>query len=71
MGPGLPDGLLKKLGKFSMALSRLENVSRPFGIVYRHSVFFKTTWYILFSFGTFFPVLVSRTKENLATLDGT
>jgi hypothetical protein len=25
-------------------------------------------WYILYSFGTFFPVLVSCTKNNLATL---
>jgi hypothetical protein len=25
-------------------------------------------WYILCSFGTFFPVLVSRAKKNLATL---
>jgi hypothetical protein len=27
-------------------------------------------WYILSSFGTFFPVLVSFTKKNLATLEG-
>jgi hypothetical protein len=27
-----------------------------------------TIWYILYSFGTFFPVLVSCTKKNLATL---
>jgi hypothetical protein len=29
---------------------------------------FMTIWYILYSFGTFFPVLVSWTKKNLATL---
>jgi hypothetical protein len=29
-----------------------------------------TIWYILYSFGTFFPVLVSCTEKNLATLDG-
>jgi hypothetical protein len=27
-----------------------------------------TIWYILYSFGTFFPVLVSCTDKNLATL---
>jgi hypothetical protein len=27
-----------------------------------------TIWYILYSFGTFFPVLVSCTKKNMATL---
>jgi hypothetical protein len=27
-----------------------------------------TIWYILYPFGTFFPVLVSCTKKNLATL---
>jgi hypothetical protein len=27
-----------------------------------------TIWYILYSFGTFFPVLVSFTKKNLAIL---
>jgi hypothetical protein len=30
--------------------------------------YFMTIWFILCSFGTFFPVLVSRTKKNLATL---
>jgi hypothetical protein len=30
--------------------------------------FFMTIWYILCSFGTLFPVLVSCTKKNLATL---
>jgi hypothetical protein len=29
-----------------------------------------TIWYIFCSFGTFFPVLVSCTKKNLATLVG-
>jgi hypothetical protein len=40
----------------------------PFGIFYRDLGYFMTIWYSLYSFGTFFPVLVSRTKENLATL---
>jgi hypothetical protein len=30
--------------------------------------YFMTIWYILCSFGTFFPVLVPCTKKNLATL---
>jgi hypothetical protein len=29
-----------------------------------------TVWYIMFSFGTFFLLLVSCTKKNLATLLG-
>jgi hypothetical protein len=32
--------------------------------------YFMTIWYILCLFGTFFPVLVSSTKKNLATLVG-
>jgi hypothetical protein len=31
-------------------------------------MYFMTVWYILCSFGTFFPILVSCTKKNLATL---
>jgi hypothetical protein len=31
-------------------------------------VFFMNIWYFLCLFGTFFPVLVSWTKKNLATL---
>jgi hypothetical protein len=38
------------------------------GIFYRHLGYFITLWYILCSSGTFFPVLVSCTKKNLATL---
>jgi hypothetical protein len=40
----------------------------PFGIFYGHLGYFMTIWYTLCSFGTFFPVLVSCTKKNLATL---
>jgi hypothetical protein len=40
----------------------------PLGIFYDHCVHFMIIWYILCSFGTFFPVLVSCTKKNLATL---
>jgi hypothetical protein len=39
-----------------------------FGIVYGHLRCFVSIGYILCSFGTFFPVLVSCTKKNLATL---
>jgi hypothetical protein len=40
----------------------------PLGIFCRHLGHFMTIWYILCSFGTLFPVLVSCTKNNLATL---
>jgi hypothetical protein len=57
------------LGKFWRALNwkmftyfmSILNILWRFGIFYDH-------WYILCSFGTYFSVLVSRTKENLATL---
>jgi hypothetical protein len=46
------------------------------GILYVHLVYFTAIgnithiaiWYILWSFGIFFPVLVCCTKKNLATL---
>jgi hypothetical protein len=31
----------------------------PFGILYGALAYFMTIWYILYSFGTFYPVLVS------------
>jgi hypothetical protein len=37
------------------------NISRTFGIFYNHMVHFVFIWYI-------FPVLVSCTKKNLASL---
>jgi hypothetical protein len=40
------------------------NILRPFGKFYDHLVHFVFIWYI-------FPVLVSCTKKNLATLVGT
>jgi hypothetical protein len=40
----------------------------PFGIFYGHLGYFMTIWYILCSFGTFYPVLVSCTKKHLAAL---
>jgi hypothetical protein len=43
-------------------------ISWPFGIFYGHCGFFMTIWYIGCSFGALFPVLVSCTKKNLATL---
>jgi hypothetical protein len=33
-----------------------------------HFGYFMTFWYSSCSFGAFFPVLVSRTEKNLATL---
>jgi hypothetical protein len=36
--------------------------------IYGYLRYFRTNWYILCAFGTFFPVLVSWTRENLATL---
>jgi hypothetical protein len=52
---------------------RLENVVIFMAInnILRTLVHFVFIWYILCSFGTFFPVLVSCTKKNLATLHQT
>jgi hypothetical protein len=51
----------------------LENVDMyilwTFGIFDTNCGYFMTIWCILCSFGTFFPILVSCTKKNLATLD--
>jgi hypothetical protein len=38
------------------------------GIFYGYRKYFMAIWYILWSFGIFFPVLVCCTKKNLATL---
>jgi hypothetical protein len=71
---GLPDGLFSnqksQFGKKYRGL-RFENVALFYGhLEYFVNIldFFMTIWYILCSFGTFFPVLVSCTKKNLATL---
>jgi hypothetical protein len=41
------------------------------GIVYGHLVNFRSSWFILWSIGIFFPVwYVVRTSNNLATLVG-
>jgi hypothetical protein len=57
------------LGKFWKALQweMLVYVIATWSI-YGHLVYFVALWYILWLFGTFFPVLVSCTKKNLATL---
>jgi hypothetical protein len=73
--PGLPDGLLSnqksQFGNNFQGLG-LENVDIPilwpFGIFFEHLGYFMTIWHIVCSFVTFFPVLVSCTKKNLATL---
>jgi hypothetical protein len=44
------------------------SILRTFGIFYDHLVHFVFIWYILCSFGTFFPLWVSCTKKNLAAL---
>jgi hypothetical protein len=48
----------------------MENVENfmPFGIFYGHLGYCMTIWYVLCSSGTFFPILVSCTKKNLASL---
>jgi hypothetical protein len=71
---GLPDGFFSnpksQFGKILEGL-RLENVD----IFYGHLKHFTDIWDILWPFGTFvfiryiFPVLVSCTKKNLATLE--
>jgi hypothetical protein len=70
--PGLPDGLFSnRKSQFGLILEgfRLDwKILWPFGISYIDSGYFMTIGYILYSFGTFFPVLVSCTKKNLATL---
>jgi uncharacterized membrane protein (DUF106 family) len=71
----LPDGLFTnqkyKFGTILVGL-RLETVDIhilwPFGIFYEHLGYFMTFWYILCSFGAFFPVLESCKEKNLATL---
>jgi hypothetical protein len=50
------------LGKFWRALDL------KMFIYFNFMGYFMTIWYILCSLGTFFPVLVSCAKKNLATL---
>jgi hypothetical protein len=65
--PELPDGLFSnqkyQFGQIWEGLRR-ENVD----ILYSLSEYFMDIWDSLLPFGTFFPVLVSCTKKNLATL---
>jgi hypothetical protein len=57
------------LGKFWRALDwQCLYILWTFGIFYGHLGHFMNIWYILCSFGTFFPVLVSCNMKNLATL---
>jgi hypothetical protein len=58
------------LGKKFRGL-RLENANTllwPFEIFYEYLGYFMTVWYIGVILVHLFPVLVSRTKKNLATL---
>jgi hypothetical protein len=72
---GLPDGLFSnqkfQFGKtFSgYRFGKCWYISWTFGTFYGHLGYFMTIWYTVCSFGTFFPVLVSCTNENLATLE--
>jgi hypothetical protein len=43
-------------------------ILRPFGLFFYHCKYFMAIWYILWSFGTFLPVLVCCTTKKLATL---
>jgi hypothetical protein len=43
-------------------------ILEPFGLFYGNWKYFMVVWYILWSLGIFFPVLVFCTKKNLATL---
>jgi hypothetical protein len=57
------------LGKFWRALDwTMILFLWRFGIFYGDLEYFMTFWYILYSFGTFFPVSVSCTNKNLAAL---
>jgi hypothetical protein len=54
------------LGKFSRVLLLVYFMAiRP---IYGHLVYFVANWYILWSFGILFPVLVCCEKNYLATL---
>jgi hypothetical protein len=58
------------LGKFWRALDRKMFIyCMAIWDIYRYLGYFMTICYILCSFGTFFPVWVSCTKKDLATLD--
>jgi hypothetical protein len=46
----------------------MENILRPFGIIYGHLVQRMAVWYSLWSFGILFPFWYVLTKKNLATL---
>jgi hypothetical protein len=57
------------LGKFWRAQGwKMLIYFKLFGIFYRHWGYFVTIWYILCSFGTFFPAWVIIEEKNLATL---
>jgi hypothetical protein len=72
----LPDGIhifKPKKNKFGKVLEGL--AMEDFGIlrailsiIYAKMVYFMAIWYILCSFGIFFPVLVCCAEKNLATL---
>jgi hypothetical protein len=66
----LPDGLFSN--QKSQCVQTLECLRLEiFEIFYGHLEYFMDIWYILCTFCTFFPVLVSCSMKNLATLPQT
>jgi hypothetical protein len=67
---GLPDGIfLNQIRVNFRGSGILEGLEMDYvGIVCGHLVYFAAIWYVLWSLGMFFPVLVCCNKENLATL---
>jgi hypothetical protein len=68
--PGLPDGIISnQKSKFGLILECI--AMKYIGKLCCYLVHFTAIWYILWSFGYIFPVLVCcMHKENLATLPG-
>jgi hypothetical protein len=63
----LPDGIFSDQN-FPKCVKFLGPCNGRCRSILRYLVYFTAIWQILWSFGTFFPVLVCCTKENLAAL---
>jgi hypothetical protein len=66
-GPGLQDDISsnqKSHYGYILECLAMEDV----GVFYGQLVYFMSIWYIFWSFGMLFPVLVCYSKKNLATL---
>jgi hypothetical protein len=66
-GQILEDLAIKDVNIYTYIVDIL-SILRPFDIFCVHVVYFVVIWYILWSFGIFFPVLENCTKKKLATL---